>query len=58
MRFTLSACIAAALMTAPALVPPLAPAFAADAILSGAITSAAGEKMGGVVGAGSLIRHR
>ena len=48
MRFTLSACIAAALMTAPALVPPLAPAFAADAILSGAITSAAGEKMGGV----------
>ncbi|HZE47728.1 MAG TPA: carboxypeptidase regulatory-like domain-containing protein [Xanthobacteraceae bacterium] len=47
MRFTLSACIAAALMTAPALVP-LAPAFAADAILSGAITSAAGEKMGGV----------
>jgi hypothetical protein len=48
MRFTLSACVAAALMTAPALVPPLAPAFAADAILSGAITSAAGEKMGGV----------
>ena len=48
MRFTLSACVAAALVTAPALVPPLAPAFAADAILTGAITSAAGEKMGGV----------
>ena len=48
MRFTLSACVAAALMTAPAFVAPLAPAFAADAILSGAITSAAGEKMGGV----------
>jgi streptogramin lyase len=48
MRFTLSACVAAALVTAPALVPSLAPAFAADAILSGAITSAAGEKMGGV----------
>ena len=48
MRFTLSACVAATLMTAPAFVAPLAPAFAADAILSGAITSAAGEKMGGV----------
>ena len=48
MRFTLSACVAAALVTAPALVPLLGPAFAADAILSGAITSAAGEKMGGV----------
>ena len=48
MRFTLSACVAAALVTAPALVPPLAPALAADAILNGAITSAAGEKMGGV----------
>jgi streptogramin lyase len=48
MRFTLSACVAAALMTVPALVSPLAPAFAADAILNGAITSAAGEKMGGV----------
>jgi len=48
MRFTLSACVAATLMTAPAFVAPLAPAFAADAILNGAITSAAGEKMGGV----------
>jgi hypothetical protein len=48
MRFTLSACVAAALTTVPALVSPLAPAFAADAILNGAITSAAGEKMGGV----------
>ena len=48
MRFTLSACVAATLMTAPAFVAPLAPAFAADAILSGAITSAAGEKMSGV----------
>ncbi|MEA3023050.1 MAG: hypothetical protein QOK01_1902 [Alphaproteobacteria bacterium] len=48
MRFTLPACVAAALTTVPALVSPLAPAFAADAILNGAITSAAGEKMGGV----------
>src|SRR3954471_23237789 len=48
MRFILSACVAAALVTAPALVSPLGPAFAADAILSGAIASAAGEKLGGV----------
>jgi hypothetical protein len=41
MRFILSASVAfVALLTAPA--------FAADAILSGAITSASGEKMGGV----------
>jgi virginiamycin B lyase len=43
MRFTLSASVAlAALLTAPVL------GFAADAILSGAVMSAAGEKMGGV----------
>jgi virginiamycin B lyase len=43
MRFTLSASVAlVALLTAPVL------GFAADAILSGAVVSAAGEKMGGV----------
>src|ERR1700737_2256861 len=45
MRFALSASVALAALLA---VPAFAPAFAADAILSGAITSAAGEKMGGV----------
>jgi len=43
MRFTLSACVAAALVTAPALVPPLAPAFAADAILDLAVAAALAE---------------
>jgi virginiamycin B lyase len=43
MRFTLSASVAlVALLTTPVL------GFAADAILSGAVVSAAGEKMGGV----------
>ena len=43
MRFTLSASVAlVALLTTPVL------GFAADAVLSGAVVSAAGEKMGGV----------
>jgi virginiamycin B lyase len=43
MRFTLSASVAlVALLTAPVL------GFAADAVLNGAVVSAAGEKMGGV----------
>ena len=41
MRFALSASLALVTLTAM-------PAWAADAILSGAVTSAAGEKMGGV----------
>ncbi|HEY2137165.1 MAG TPA: carboxypeptidase-like regulatory domain-containing protein [Xanthobacteraceae bacterium] len=45
MRFTLSASLATSVALAALMG---APAFAADAILSGAITSAAGEKIGGV----------
>jgi streptogramin lyase len=50
MRFALSASIGSASVAFIALVgtPAITPALAADTILSGAITSAAGEKMGGV----------
>src|SRR5262245_35085529 len=46
MRFALSARVLSSSVALLALVT--APVFAADAILSGAVTSASGEKMGGV----------